>query len=139
MTFSLLFECMKIWADKTLARGCLLQEVRWRFYVCIWEKEYDDIKWYSIVCASLDWKAIRTVKDSDIKHIMWHPITWWRLYYLRYKNKEKQYPMVNWRKLSDYVFNNDIEIYNQTILEWSEEFWNNYLLPFLQSLKTWVQ
>lgn len=120
-------QCMELWADITLS-----------FWCCIIHKSHSrkHIKKlaYYWVDASWDWQ--RKVSDSwNIKEseciTIWHPITRWRLCYLQstYNSTDTSTRY----RLKDY-FELQNSLYDKSILERPEEFCQNILLPFLQSI-----
>ena len=116
-------ECMKLWADMTLSFGCMLVKKfdDWSFYYNIIarvEKEYNyDIDMY----YSTNWYNIPIWEYE----IIWHPLTRWRLCYLRTAsrpdNEEQSIEkMKKWMILYSW-FNDNPEFYQQNIVEWDEE------------------
>jgi len=108
-------ECMRLWADKTLSFGCM---IKWNFNrsYYIWDENRVFQYWD---CAEM---AMYTDEVPDYYEILGHPITRWRLCYLRQTDKSED-TVVNWvkQKMEKWInlcwnFENNPELYNQDIL-----------------------
>ena len=64
-------------------------------------------------------------------NIIWHPITYWRLKYLRFTST---YCDDKSRIKVVLFFSKNVDLYDKNILERPEEFCQNILLTFLQSM-----
>ncbi len=111
-------ECQKLWADKSLSFGCV---VYW--YKRLWQlaSDADFIEsceeWLFI---HADWCLSWIAKwpCTDFK-VIWHPIRYDRLCYLK---SMKNIDVTNneYRKTIMMTFVDNPKLYNQSILEWSD-------------------
>lgn len=113
---NLQLEIQKLWADKTLSFSCIILSPEWNIYTVT-----SIINWYVFL---KEWTLPFTIDKIEI---IWHPITRWRLCYLRQTDKSED-TVVNWvkQKMEKWInlcwnFENNPELYNQTILERPEE------------------
>ncbi len=121
-------ECLKLWADKSLSFGCLVRdkatEIIWTVYNMNTLKSNEHL----ILCArykalSNKWWYTDTrtfVTTSWLMEILWKPVDYSRLCYLRFKQpiSEEQNKL---RLKIEYSFIENNELYNQTNLEYPEE------------------
>jgi len=122
-------ECMRLWADKTLSFGCILKD-QFRYYY-VWAED-------RVFCYVSDWMQAGYTDDYRDEQIIWHPITWWRLCYLRRKLMEINKNITDIKTIAKEVFSKEERVnkarmcidsyffgnpslYNQTILERPEE------------------
>lgn len=131
-------KCMELWADKMLSKWCMFKAKNKNNdnYNCVmlnneyfWN-EYDDII-ESIILEKSNNKSL-----FKIKKVIWHPITRWRLCYLQSIKNSKD-TSTRYR-LKDY-FELTNRLYDKTILDRPEDFCENILLPFLESIQCNLQ
>lgn len=134
-------ECMKLWASKELSFGCLTNN--WQYiYLCKWDtfpnavmKLYEDNE----EDLKFRWPFPQTTQNNySHDYIIWHPITRWRLCYLYWsmpiqKRTAEVYEKFNAMQLH-FILPDNTELYNQTILERTEEV-NKLVLDFLLSIQ----
>jgi len=133
-------DIMKLWASKELSFGCICEFVTKQYY----DKYivmYQWISWKEKIFAeyiSLE-KDMNWFYDTDWGfEIIWHPITRWRLCYLRRKLMEINKNITDIKTIAKEVFSKEERVnkarmcidsyffgnpslYNQTILERPEE------------------
>ena len=104
-------EIMKLWSDKTLSFGCVILSPEWNIYTVT-----SIINWYVFV------KEGTLPFTMDKIESIWHPITRWRLCYLRQTDRSED-TVVNWvkQKMEKWInlcrdFENNPELYNKDIL-----------------------
>lgn len=121
-------QIMQLWADKSLSFGCIVYSKEYMRYLRTdpWE-----FLWEVATCLKFDdkicWVAwFKTNNDFTI----WHPITYSRLCYLYRSQKRKSKIFMD---LTDKFIDNP-ELYNQSILEWSDEVLN-LVRDFLLSIQ----
>lgn len=122
-------EIMRLWADKILSFGCIV-EISDTYYDAQKNKEtniWNRVKTLSNNIIEWDYIVIWWTIKNKILQIIWHPITRWRLCYLRQTDKSED-TVVNWvkQKMEKWInlcwnFENNPSLYNKTILEWDEK------------------
>lgn len=143
-------EIMRLWASKELSFGCVIKR-KWddpRIYV--WQSAgywFDLYQEHSIPpikeCCRIwyiDWYYDDENNYTDEYEILGHPITRWRLCYLRQTDKSED-TVVNWvkQKMEKWInlcwnFENNPELYNQNILTRNEDVLN-LVRDFLLSIQ----
>jgi len=132
-------QCMELWADKTLSFWCIVNRIN---------REWFDKIYYVLEPTPLGklhlssipfWSMMIEVSEDDISKSswdkyapIWHPITRWRLYYLQSTYNSTD---TSTRSRVRGYFELQNSLYDKSILERPEEFCENILLPFLQSIK----
>jgi hypothetical protein len=137
---SKILRCQELWADKTLSFWCMLNRKTndWCetiYYVLdrctFWSRRY----WISSVpfwSMDLEFDEDMISRWSwDIYEIVWHPITYWQICYIRYTNINKIY-WIEFLKICEFL-EKDVELYKKTILERPDEL-VDLVLSFLESL-----
>lgn len=132
-------QCMELWADKTMSFWCIVNRISNgrsdKIYYILEPTPFGKLHLSSIPF----WSMMIEVSEDDIsksswdKYIpLWHPITRWRLCYLQstYNSTDTS----TRSRVRDY-FELQNSLYDKSILERPEEFCENILLPFLQSIK----
>lgn len=116
-------KCME-YSDKTLSKNCIFKySETWEYCYMLWFIiEHDRLQYYN---SFIDWELLSL--SSNYMEVIWHPITWWYLCYLASINNKEQ-PI-----FEDYP-QTFPDIFNQSILDRSDEFCEQYVLPFLQSI-----
>ena len=122
-------ECMRLWADKTLSMWCLV-EISDTYYDAVKNKETNIGRRLKIISNDIiewDYIVVWWIIKNKILNIIWHPITYSRLCYLRQTDKSED-TVVNWvkQKMEKWInlcwnFENNPSLYNKTILEWDEK------------------
>lgn len=107
-----------------------------------WELRFVILRTRENLVMRVDEK-IEMINDENIKdtfEIIWHPITRWRLCYLRQTNKSDdtivdwvKQKMEKWISLS-FAFEDNPELYQKSILEWDEQT-QNKVRDFLLSIQ----
>lgn len=119
-------EIQKLWADKSLNFGCIIEAKfiswsLWYYTICeLWDYVYWVVqtwinKWFERVYLESE-----SILDTKYE-IIWHPITYSRLSYLRSTNQPLSIPSWATRNAILVSFQNNPELYNQSILERPEE------------------
>lgn len=123
-------------ADKTLSFGCIYR--RWEWYETIYP---DPNTWFDENGELWEtWQDYGLYENSDndylvpkdMREIIWHPMTRWRLCYLWLKWLDKDIHNNARSNMMDYMENN-IDIFQQTVIEWDEKF-TDLVLAFLETL-----
>ena len=135
-------EIMRLWADKTLGFGCMV-EISDTYYDAVKNKETNIGRRLKIISNDIiewDYIVVWWIIKNKILNIIWHPITRWRLCYLRQTDKSED-TVVNWvkQKMEKWInlcwnFENNLSLYNKTILEWNEKT-QNIVKDFLLSIQ----
>ncbi len=84
-------EIMRLWADKTLGFGCMVG-ISDTYYDAQKNKEtniWNRVKTLSNDIIEWDYIVIWWTIKNKILQIIWHPITRWRLCYLRQTDKSE--------------------------------------------------
>lgn len=122
-------EIMRLWADKTLSFGCIV-EISDTYYDAQKYKEtniWNRVKTLSNDIIEWDYIVIWWTVKNKILQIIWHPITRWRLCYLNNKinianiNIDLAIDISNKFNAIETKLNNNPSLYNKTILERPEE------------------
>lgn len=122
-------------SDKTLSLWCIVKvsEVKYHYNWLHDEEEYEEkllqCTWYSLWEDS-DY-PIQWCDECDYE-IIWHPMTRWRLVWLWLKNWLKDVVVNEYNNMIDYM-EKDINTFNQTVLEWSEDF-QDLVIALLETL-----
>lgn len=121
-------EIMKLWSSKELSFGCIVEHKSYWYWYVLWNESYKFL--------SKNW----TFSWFAVDKIIWHPITRWRLCYLRQTDKSED-TVVNWvkQKMEKWInlcwnFENNPELYNQNILTRNEDVLN-LVRDFLLSIQ----
>lgn len=158
---SLQLECQKLWADKSLSFGCIVlvwsnsqvDNFSWwyhnqynvreeqYFYYIDEDLVFSNRNWVEDMCRDPRIRGIWSVdvdeQEAHILDIVWHPITYSRLCYLTMIWVENPYEECNWNNELwaelQKQFDNNPELYNQSILEWWDEI-NTLVRDFLLSI-----
>ena len=131
-------EIMRLWADKTLGFGCMV-EISDTYYDAVKNKETNIGRRLKIISNEMiewDYIVVWWIIKNKILNIIWHPITRWRLCYLQSiknsKDTSTRYRLKDYFELTNWL-------YDKTILDRPEDFCENILLPFLESIECNLQ
>lgn len=121
--------------------GCIVQDNPSKLYWVMMRKHVDIdwvFRWYNVVNPS-NWDYNRFVNITSI----WHPMTYWRLCFIRYNKVLNYEQMLDAKKAIDlfYVldehFKSSPSMMQCTVLERPEEL-QELVLSFLESLPKWI-
>lgn len=109
-------QIMKLWADKSLSFGCVVSnKERWKVtYHKVISYHVKENWEFDAIC---DWYIVNDLCDENI---IWHPIRYDRLCYLRFQKFLSDEQEKLWLQI-EHSFIDDVCLYNQSILEWNEQ------------------